>query len=305
MSQVNIYPIRHLKGHMGSIYTLAHDCEEACILSAGSDGFICRWMPLQHDLGHAIAQTGERIFCLHMFNDSKQLFAGTMNGALIQIAFQEQIIVRKFQFHDSSIYRLGFWNEHLLSVAGDGILALWNPADASILNNMKICPSKLRSLAVDSQNHRVFTGDAQGNIWIVDLPDLKLVDCIAAVHDKTVFSLNFLSKNGYLLSGGMDARLKVILNNQVKEEIKAHWFSINDICELTGTRFVATASRDKSIRLWSQDDLRLVKEISYPKFAAHLHSVNCLLWNQKQQVLYSAGDDGIVIAWKLEINYDT
>lgn len=302
MKIYSIDRIHHFQGHKGGIYTLCHGLEHGSLLSAGSDGMICKWNPQLGQNGVPIAQTGERIFSLFTFPNKKVIFAGTMQGDVFQLNLQNEQIVRRFKFHQSSIYRFAEWNGLLIAAAGDGILSIWNPENGDILNHLKISHQKLRSLSLDPENNTLYTGDSLGNLWILKLPDLILIKKIACHHDKTVFSLEYLINDKLLISGGLDSHIKVSDNKiNVLQDLQAHWFCINDICDLKGTDFLATASRDKTIRIWDKRDWSLAKEISNTKFAAHLHSVNSLLWKEEESILYSAGDDGNIFAWKLEI----
>jgi WD40 repeat protein len=298
----SIQKIHHLQGHRGAVYTLCNGIDEGSMLSSGSDGMICKWIPDTSHTGVTIAQTGERVFSLYSFPDKKIIFAGTMQGDLFYLKFQNEKVAKRFTFHAGSVYRLNKWNGQLVAAGGDGILSTWNVDHGDILHHLKISHQKLRSLDIDATGNTLYTGDANGNLWILQLPELTLIEKIERLHNKTIFSLKFLASENHLTSGGLDAHLKISdKKGSLLQDLQAHWFCINDICELTHTSYIATASRDKSIRIWDKRDWSLVKEISSPKFAAHLHSVNSLLWNEQKTILYSAGDDGNIFGWKLEI----
>lgn len=301
--QINfIKQIHHLQGHQGAVYTLCNGFDKGSILSAGSDGLICKWSPGGSHHGISIAQTGERIFSLYSFPERKILFAGSMQGDLFHLNFQKETVVKRFKFHDSSVYRLAEWNSQLIAAGGDGILSIWNVDQGSIIHHLMISHQKLRSLDIDGPAKKLYTGDSNGTLWILELPNLTLIDKIEKLHDKTIFSLKFLANENQLTSGGLDAHLKICnRNGHLQHDLKAHWFCINDICDLTSTPFIATASRDKSIRIWDKRTWSLVKEISSVNFTTHLHSVNCLLWNEDETTLYSGGDDGNIFGWKLEV----
>lgn len=288
------------KGHTGAVYTLCKGLNASDFLSAGSDGYICQWQPETKEDGISIASIPDKIFCLQVAPKVNTVFAGTLSGDLFSIRLDGSALVRRFRFHTKSIYRIAFWNDFLISVSGDGIISLWNVLDGQWLHHLQLGSAKLRSLAVDEINNLVYVGDGNGNLFQLKLPELTLILKKVAAHDKTVFSMACLQHSEALITGGIDARLRTWdheLNNKI--ELKAHWFAINDIIILEGTPYIATASRDKSIRIWQNQTLDLVKEISRPKFAAHSHSVNSLYWNKESQILFSTGDDGMIYGWHI------
>jgi WD40 repeat protein len=290
------------RGHKGAIYSLTEGLESGTILSAGSDGCIVKWYPGRNEDGEIIARMDDRIFSIISLRTPQMIFAGTMSGDLYQLQVGALKLVKRFRFHMSSIFRMGVWNDLLIVIGGDGIVSLWNPINGEVVHHLQISNSKLRSLCIDIPSSKLITGDANGNVWILKLPGLQLIDKIMKRHETTVFSLAFLQNTQVLISGGLDAHLKITNEtNELISDLNAHWFCINDICDLTGTNYIATASRDKSIRIWDKRDWSLAKEIASTKFVAHSHSVNCLLWNQDEKILYSAGDDGVILAWKIEI----
>lgn len=282
------------------MYAICQGLKPNDLLSGGSDGLITHWQIGKEKDGVSIARMEDKIFCLLLDAKGQTLYVGTMSGDLFSIRLDGSAFVRRFRFHTKSIYRLALWNDFLISISGDGIISLWNTADGQWVHHLHLSPAKLRSLTVDEVNNMVYVGDGNGNLYQLKLPEFKLNEKKIAAHDKTIFSMACLQNPELVISGGIDARLKTWdnkLNNKI--EHKAHWFAINDIVFLEGTDFIATASRDKSIRIWQKQTLDLVKEISRPKFAAHSHSVNSLCWFKESQILFSAGDDGMIYGWHI------
>jgi WD40 repeat protein len=59
----------------------------------------------------------------------------------------------------------------------------------------------------------------------------------------------------------------------------------------------ATASRDKTIKLWDFSSGRLLKVLDTVRYGGHVNSVNRLLW--VDNVLLSASDDRTVSIWEI------
>ena len=113
-----------------------------------------------------------------------------------------------------------------------------------------------------------------------------------------VFSVQFAPNGDCLYSGGRDAQLKVwdMLTYSLIQNIPAHLFAINSIAYHPSRPFFATASMDKTVKIWEADTLKLAKTISREKgYDSHRLSVNKVVWDE--DILISVGDDKKVIIW--------
>jgi WD40 repeat protein len=104
-----------------------------------------------------------------------------------------------------------------------------------------------------------------------------------------------------MISGGKDGHLRLWHSNDSRllMEIPAHNFGIYDLVISPDKSLLASASRDKSVKIWDLNDLSPLDKIARPKYEAHTHSVNTLLWNDNPELLISAGDDRKIKCWKI------
>jgi centriolar protein POC1 len=91
------------------------------------------------------------------------------------------------------------------------------------------------------------------------------------------------------------------LTFELIKSIPAHLFAVNHIAFHSSRPYFATASMDKSIKIWGADDFKLYKIISREKgFASHQLSINKLAWSGDQ--LISVSDDKRIINWALQFD---
>ena len=117
----------------------------------------------------------------------------------------------------------------------------------------------------------------------------------------SVFSLQYSPDGNYLVSGGRDAQVKIwdALWYDLVHDIPAHLFAVNCIAFHPMLPYFATASMDKSMKIWGADNFKLYKVISREKgFLSHALSINKIVWNGDQ--LISVSDDKKIMTWNID-----
>ena len=89
-----------------------------------------------------------------------------------------------------------------------------------------------------------------------------------------------------------------LLTFQLVKRIPAHNWPIYDIAQGENVELFATASRDKTVKVWNSNSLKVLKRFEGFKDLAHTHSVNKLLWTAFKNYLLSTGDDGKIKIWQ-------
>lgn len=79
--------------------------------------------------------------------------------------------------------------------------------------------------------------------------------------------------------------------------LDAHKGAIYRIAPSPGGEWVATASRDKSVAIWSASSLELVARLQGPGMKGHTRSVNALAWIDAD-TLVTGGDDRRILLWR-------
>jgi WD40 repeat protein len=287
------------EGHFAAVYALAIRPDTNDIYSGGGDGYIIQWKHEQPNQGIVWAQIPDKIFYLHA--NEYFLFAATISGDIYQIPFQKKEELRRWQLHKKPVYRLMEFDRHLLAISRDGLVSIWSLPEMQWKSSWQISINGLRSIAINLTEKILFIGDTSGNIFQYQWPSLELLEMAKAVHQGTVFSLWYDDKRKLCISGGLDARLKFHSIGQgfhTESSLNAHWFAINDMKGIYND-FLLTASRDKNIRLWNLDDFSLIKDFSGLPGYKQAYSINTLAWLGTENVLFSAGDDKKLHAWKI------
>ncbi|MBK8518469.1 MAG: hypothetical protein IPL55_19940 [Saprospiraceae bacterium] len=290
---VQIKKINEFSGHNGAIYGLVCDPNNNVFYSVAGDGWIVRWPISATECdGTLIGDSSTKLFCIAFGEASQLLVAGDINGFLYWIDPVENKILSKSSYHKGSIFDLCFISAtKLVSVSADGYVCLWDIQSRLPVISFRISFHGLRCIKHDKLEKKLYIGASDNHIYILDDDTFDVINIIKNAHGSSVFSIENLTSELWV-SGGRDALLKFWdkKDKMLKESISAHWSTINKIIALPEISAFATASRDKSLRIWDTATFELLKNVDLQK-GGHLHSVNTLLWIPESHYLISAGDD--------------
>ena len=184
--------------------------------------------------------------------------------------------------HSGALYALtnGRTSNTLFIAGGDRVVAEWD------LESGETNPFAIRTEAtvyslLESKEHQI--------IYELD------------AHHESCNSLDFLP-NGYLVTGGKDAFLRVWNGNEgfsLIKEIPAHNYAIYDIIVNSSSQWIATASRDKTIKIWDLEFNEKPLRLDRAKKGGHLNSVNGLMMLDDNRFA-SCSDDRSVVIWQVE-----
>ena len=286
------------QGHKSSIYVL-EIFDENFFLSSGGDGYIVKWDLTNPDLGLVVASIGTQVFSMVYDKHESIIYAGDMNGGLHVVSLKDGSLNRSIQMHQKGIFKLAITDNKLISLGADGKVRVYEPTTLRSLETIQLSRNSLRSLSIDHYQNKWYIGCSDGNIYYLDANNYQLLETIS-LHASSVFTL--LLESDYLFSGGRDAQLicSRLDDRSIKYQLPAHWYTINAMAKLSKLGIFATASRDKTFKLWSMDG-SLLKVIDAFK-EGHVNSINDLLWFDNHNLLITASDDKTLKLWRITTN---
>ena len=272
---------------------------------------------------------GSAIYALTALDDS--VYFGLGSGAIGKWKPAGRIPPVGISIGKSPIFGLSATGQSVASLAQDGEIVLRDAGSLEILFHAQTdmpCHSIALTpyfLFAGAGNHGIRKFDLSGQTAPQDILSRKINARAIAVDDELIFTgwgdgaviqMDFFGENpthhtphqgtvftvaktgDYLISGGKDAVLKVhSAGGKLLKEQAAHLGTINSVAVLDDG-LMATASRDKSLKIWTLPDLRLLAK-AIPAVNERSHSQNAVCWLSGAQMLISGGDDGVLRSWTL------
>ena len=284
-------------GHKGGLYCLCPALEAGYFYSAGSDAYVVRWKIGMPEDAFAVVKMPAIVYSLALIKEQALLLAGDFKGSLHIVDLAKNKAIKNLQLNEGPIFDILYHaaQAQIFLACGNGVLIVLDAA-FKIIFKQKLCDEKLRNISIHYPNNELALACGDGAIRTFRLTDFEYKGAINA-HQHSVYSLLYTEKK--LFSGGRDAHIKSWnLDGTLAHDLAAHNFAVYDLKLSPGENFGASASRDKTVKIWDPGFEEVKLRINKENYGAHSHSVNKLLWTSDSELL-STGDDGIIYHWKI------
>lgn len=298
-------------GHSGPVYALAEGPAPGTFLSASGDGLVVLWHIDRPDKGVPVANAGQAVFSMALSHNGGLLFIGTEGGAMHVVDLHANQELRRFEVHRRGIFRIvEIPGGRLACAGGDGCLSIWAPRqghDMTFIRSIPLVEEKLRDLLPLPGLGILAVACGDGSVRLLDTAHFNELHTIAAHTSDTApgtdsaatgtIALAVHPRKPILVSGGKDGHLRTWRTDQSFVpllSLPAHKGGIYRISFSPDERLMATASRDKTTKLWDARSMEPLARLDRPA-GGHTHSVNTLLWCGG--MLLTAGDDRHILAW--------
>jgi len=302
LSQIKVTKVAQLRGHKAAIFVFANADDPKHFLTGAGDGWIVQWNLNELENGKLIAKVPRNIFSLCNLPNQQLIVVGNMDGGVHWVDLQDPEKTKNIAHHQKGVFDIQLIHNRIYTLGGEGMITRWSVEERRTLESFHITNQSLRSMSYNEARNEIAIGASDNNIYILDAKSLSIEHMIRQAHENSVFTVQYSLDGNYLLSGGRDALLKVWAIERDFELVSdqaAHLFTINDIAFHPEAHLFATASRDKTIKIWDAENFKLLKVIETIKNGGHINSVNKLYWSSYNNYLLSCSDDQSIIVWEI------
>lgn len=291
---------KEILGHAGAIYTCA--CKDGFIYTGSGDNYVARWNVETGEQDKFAIKFEQSVYSL-VFLDENRLVVGLANGHVHVFDLNRNQEIKFFTQHTKGIFALAF-NEskkQFYVTDADGNLSIWDSNSLELLIYLPLDAGKVRDIAITESGDNFTLACQDGTIRVFESGFFNEILTINGHENGTTSLLYSPEDDSRLISGGKDAMLRLwdLKTGECLEEIPAHNYAIYSLQAINNGDTIVSASRDKTIKVWSKD-LKFEERLDF-KVGGHKHSVNKVRPLSDTQFV-SVSDDKKIIVWEKNVS---
>lgn len=299
LKPIDVTLVATLKGHQNPIFALTRDPQEQLLYTGGNDKGVVEWDLSTYSFKRVLCQVGSSVYTLLRIPNSPWLAVGLRSGEVLIVDVHVQKLVARLRVQSGAVFSVQYIasKNELIAIGEEGVAYVWDTQEFQLLYRFQVIKETVRVIAVAADEKTLSFGDKQGGVHLYSASDFHPI-AHEQIHSMPVTSMLF--NQGALLSGGRDAKMFRLHAEtlHVEHEIVPHMFTVYGLAADHSGRYIASASRDKTWKIWNASDLRLLKNISVDRgYDSHLLSINNILW--EEDCVYTVSDDKTIRVWQV------
>jgi len=294
---VQLLQHRILGEHNQPVYSLCPGIGSYLFFTGGGDRIAAAWTSETEPM--AFAYTTSSIYSLFADPKSMLLWIGQMNGEVLCLRIGDGQLLHRYDLQKGSIFDLKAIDENRIGgLSRTGFFAQFDRHSGAWLQGIALPIQSARSWMPFSAQEILLAGDPSGLLKCQIEAEAALTERYS-LCEWPLFSIA-RHPNGSWVFGGKDAGLYWfnVQMQEIQPKIEAHNYAIYGLAFSPNAKFLASCSRDKTVKIWNSNDLSFQLRLGKPAIQlAHSHSVNAVLWLNDRQLI-SVSDDRTVRCWE-------
>jgi len=242
------------KGHDGEIKSIAYVPGKNEFFTAGYDGQVLKWNIDGKEQTFQVVYSGADIIeVLAVSPDASWLACGSGNSSIRMIPLQGNSMQYELKGHNGKIKSLvfSFDDDYLYSASLDGKVLKWDLA-ARTSQDVTTGTMQITSIDISSNGNYLAGINSKGNV-IVWNPEKNTENFRIETSGKNIKVIRFKPGENILAIGDINGNLELwdIVTRKKISEVKAHTAQINDIRFNPVLNQMATASNDKTLKIFN------------------------------------------------------
>lgn len=288
--------VHELSGHTDTVSGLAFSADGSMLASAGMDGTVRLWNPVDGTSIQALEGPGDAIEWVAWHPKGNVVLAGSADFTVWMWLAQTGTCMQVFSGHAGPVTCGKFTPDGKLIITGggegDASLRIWEPRTGEckmVVQGGKFHAEGLTSLAVNPDSTIVLTGSEDGTAKVISIEGGRVVASLEG-HDEgfSVEAVAFLPGLPLALTAGLDGKLVIWdLGTFTPRATCQHPEGITRIVCHPWAPFVVTGCIDGSVRCWDARTGACTQT-----WHGHREAVQDLALSSDGKMILSGSEDG-------------
>lgn len=191
---------------------------------------------------------------LYVSPDSKYVASAGVDGVISIWTLPDLSLIESKKGHLSEVWNICISedNKYLISGGEDCFMKIWHFPSLTIFTNVKFHENPVEYVRISYDGKLLLQASADSTISVWKWGNYKEPYRILRSHIGTVLVAVFTKDSKYVISGGDDDQIYVydIEKEEVLFHLKEHYADIMNITLNKDNTLIATASRDRTIKIW-------------------------------------------------------
>jgi WD40 repeat protein/energy-coupling factor transporter ATP-binding protein EcfA2 len=256
---------KSLEGHTNAARALVTSVKNSAIYSGGSDGKVIKWT-LQGSEWKASEIVGERgdyqVYSIDISPDGTLLAVGGLHAIDRDNNFVELYDLKSGSNTPKKIYGYKSDVENIsFAPDGKGFFARCNSGHSVMYSDLTtakevLAPKeKLTSIDLSEDGTKLAGAGTDGNLYIWDIKNNYAATTYNILAGNDILAVAFRPGTQDIVIGDEKGEVRIITGGIVRKILSGHTSQIEQIKFSHSGNFMATASKDKTIRLWNMKQL--------------------------------------------------
>ena len=223
--------LKEFGGHTGTVWHVSVSHDARWMASSGDDAVINIWDVVSGNLVHSLKGHKRTVWSVKFSPDGKYLASASYDNAVKIWNVQDGHLIRTINGHTEAVVDVAYSHngQILASTSDDKTIKLWNPANGQLLRTMT-APEHIQGAAFSPDDKRLMTSGR-------DKPMIgELV--------QNLFGDSEFNK-------GVSARLWDVETGKLLHTFSEQKNDVNDVACSRDGKWIATASADRTVCIWS------------------------------------------------------
>jgi len=288
--------IKTLNGHKTPVLSVIFSPDGKLIASSSEDGIINIWTR-QGELIKTIPAHSKPIWSISFSPDS-QIIASASDDKTVKLWNRDGNFIISLKGHQQAVNSVDFSRDGNFIATGstDEMIKMWTK-EGLLISTLQGHKDVINQVKFSKQKDMLVSASKDGSVRVWSLQALPRM---IQLKDYKIYSSSFSSKNSDLVaSPGKDLRSNdhvVILwslNGKVQQTFRGHLDIINNISFSPDGKKIASASKDKTVRIWSLDSQKFI-------ILPHQSPVWSVVFSPDGKLIATASDDKTIKIWGID-----